>query len=87
MIRRTVYRIRGAAISLAFVSDISGHPEMSADAPPPPPPPTEPKAERAPYLTKKRIHAALSLDPAYSERLRDRIGFEAVSSRIAREGF
>ncbi len=84
-IRRTIYWKLGQPVSLAFVSDIPGHPEAD-DAPPPAPPPPKLKFERPPRWSEKLIRRALGRDREQAAKLRERIAFNATMWRIMREG-
>ncbi len=67
-IRRTRYGTAEQPISLAFISDIAGHPEFGDDAPPPPPP-APPAVEREPRWTGKLIRRALGRDRKHTAQL------------------
>ena len=61
-IRRTVYRIHGKPVTLAYLACIGDtHPELVDEAPPPAP--AEPKVERGPSWTDRNIRRALGRDP------------------------
>ena len=80
-IRRTIYRVQGEPITLAFVACIADrHPEAIEAAPPPPPPKLA--AERAPRWSKKLIRISLGKDRKHTERLANRMGYAATMRRI-----
>lgn len=86
-IRRTTYMVLGRPVSLAYIPCIGDeHPEAVPGAPPPPRP-DRASHERAPKMTEAAIRRVLGKDRAHSATLKDRVGFEATLSRIAREGF
>ena len=81
--RRTIYWMHGQAVSLAYVPDIDGHPEVTNDNQSPPAPPPKTRRESGPRLTAHYIRKVL----AKPEPPRpDQAQYDAVMRRIVREG-
>lgn len=82
-LRKATYLIRGQAISLVFVPCLAdAHPAADEKEVHTMDTPGGPLTDRPPSWTSRRIRRALGRDPAYSEKLRDRIGYAATMHRI-----
>jgi len=75
---------RRLAISLPFISSIADDPHYTAPAALPEP--ERVAIERAPRWSEKLIRRSLGKDRKHTERLVNRIGYEATVRRIERDG-
>ena len=84
--RRTIYRVQGQPIALAFVACLADiHPDATIEAAPPPQP-EPPALTRPSRWSEKLIRRTMSRDRESLAQMRNRVAYEATMRRIDRGG-